>query len=355
MPWIRITFSPARRKLLSLAPTRWWPTGGGGFPIGPWLGDNTTSAWLTPRANTTGNLGDWTYRTTFTVPAGSDPLTAFIYGLGAADNDLKDVLLNGVSIKNPSTASGVVLSGFGGFAPWSVTRGFVSGVNTLDFVLFEASGAADSGGYTGLRAEMTSGVATAGRVAIPGLLNTGVTTMDGAAMADNASPTGWTGVDPALVPFTPVVATSAGGFPIGPWLGDNSSSAWISIDPTTNGPEGNYTYSTTFDLTGFNPASAEIFGRWSTDNGGLNISLNGVPTGQVNSVQFGDWTNFSLTSGFVAGVNSVTFSVANGPGAGPTALRVQFDAASAIAVPEPASMLLCLVAPALLLGRRRRA
>ena len=122
--------------------------------------------------------------------------------------------------------------------------------------------------------------------------------MDGAAMGDNGSAVGWTGVDPSNAAFTPIANTSAGGFPIGPWLGDNGSSAWISPSADTNGAEGDYRYTTTFDLTGLDPSSAEIFGRWSTDNAGLNISLNGVPTGQTNSAQFGSWTNFSLTSGF---------------------------------------------------------
>ena len=328
-------------------------TAAGGFPIGPWLGDNATSAWLTPRPDTTGNLGDWVYRTTFTVPAGSDPLTAYLTGVGAADNNLRDVLVNGVSIKNPSTSGNNVLSGFGGFAgPLSITRGFVSGVNTLDFVLFEASGSAGAGGFTGLRAELTGGVATASRVAIPGLLNTGVATMDGAALADNSSATGWTGVDPALAPFSPIVATSAQGFPIGPWLGDNGSSAWISPSLDTNGAEGLYSYSTTFDLTGYDFTSAEIYGRWATDNDGLNIILNGVPTGQTNSNQFGSWTGFNLTSGFLPGVNTLTFAMANGPGAGPTALRVEFDAASVL-IPEPGSAVLLLALPALFLRRRR--
>jgi hypothetical protein len=329
-------------------------TGAGGFPIGPWLGDNATSAWLTPRANTTGDLGDWIYRTTFTVPAGSDPATAYLLGVGAADNDLKDVLLNGVSIKNPTTSASNVLSGFGGFAgPLSMTRGFISGVNTLDFVLFEASGAANAGGFTGLRAELTGGVATAGRVAIPNLLNTGATTMDGAAIGDNGSAVGWAGIDPSNAPFTPIVNTSAQGFPIGPWLGDNSSSAWVSPSNDTNGAEGNFQYTTTFDLTGLDPSSAEIFGRWSTDNAGLNITLNGVPTGQTNTTQFGGWTNFSLTSGFAAGVNTLTFSVNNGPGFGPTALRVEFDSASAIAIPEPTATVLLMALSGLFLRRRK--
>lgn len=328
-------------------------TAAGGFPIGPWLGDNTTSAWITPRADTTGNLGDWTYRTTFTVPAGSDPATAYITGLGAADNDLKDVLLNGISIKNPSTSANNVLSGFGGFAGWSTTRGFVSGVNTLDFVLFEASGSAGAGGFTGLRVEMTGGVATTGRVAIPGLLNTGVSSLDGAALADNANPAGWIGSAPGNVPFSPMAATSAQGFPIGPWLGDNGSSAWITPSADTNSVEGLFTYTTSFDLLGLDSSSAEIFGRWTSDNAGKDILLNGVSLGITSAGNFGGWESFSITSGFVPGVNTLSFVIENGPGAGPTALRVEFDSASALPIPEPSASLLLLPVTALLLRRRR--
>lgn len=330
-------------------------TAGGGFPIGPWLGDNTSSAWITPRADTTGNLGDWTYRTTFTVPAGSDPATAFITGLGAADNDLKDVLLNGISIKNPSTSANPVLSGFDSFKAWSTTRGFVSGLNTLEFVLFEASGSAGAGGFTGLRVEMTGGVATTGRVAIPSLLNTGVSTMDGAALADNVTAAGWLGVAPGNVAFTPQAATSAQGFPIGPWLGDNGSSAWITPSADTNGAEGNYTYTTSFDLLGLDPSSAEIFGRWTSDNAGKDILLNGVSLGVTSAGNFGGWESFSITSGFVPGVNTLSFVIENGPGGGvgPTALRVEFDSASALPIPEPSATLLLLPLTALLLRRRR--
>ncbi len=327
-------------------------TAGGGFPIGPWLGDNATSAWLTPRADTTGDLGDWIYRTTFTVPAGTDPSTAFIYGFAGADNSLRDVLLNGVSIKNPATPAADILSGFDALFPWSVTRGFVPGVNTLDFVLFEASGAANAGGYTGLRAEMTHGIASAGRVAIPNLLNTGVSFMDGPALPDNSPAAGWTGLDPTATSFAPVVATSQQGFPIGPWLGDNGSSAWITPSLDTNTLDGNFSYSTTFDLTGLDFNSAEIYGRWATDNAGLDITLNGNPTGQTNGLQFGSWTNFSLTSGFLPGVNTLTFTL-NNAGAGPSALRVEFDSASVL-VPEPGVAALALPVLAVLLRRRRR-
>ena len=47
-------------------------TAAGGFPVPPWLGDSVTSAWITPSLDTTGDAGDYTYRTRFTIPAGVD-------------------------------------------------------------------------------------------------------------------------------------------------------------------------------------------------------------------------------------------------------------------------------------------
>jgi len=110
-------------------------------------------------------------------------------------------------------------------------------------------------------------------------------------------------------------------------------SAWISPSLTTDAlSDGagtyNYRYETTFDLTGLNPASARLAGRWSTDNGGVDIFINGISTGQANTAQFVAWTPFQITSGFVAGTNRIAFVVNNGgpgavPGSDPTGLRVE--------------------------------
>ena len=164
---------------------------------------------------------------------------------------------------------------------------------------------------------------------IPGLYNTGVDNAGRPLQDDN--------VDPhyrlTFGGSTAYVATDVGGFPIPPWLGSNSMSAWISPATDTIGlSDGvgtyNYRYETTFDLTGFFAASARIAGRWATDNGGVDILINGVSTGQSNTNQFASWTPFTITSGFVAGTNRLTFVVNNGgtggvPGTDPTGLRVE--------------------------------
>jgi hypothetical protein len=137
------------------------------------------------------------------------------------------------------------------------------------------------------------------------------------------------------------VRTSAGGFPVPPWLGDNSTSAWIgpNNDTADDGPVGSYTYRTTFDLTGLNPATANLSGQWSTDNNGLNILINGIPTGFFTGfTSFSDgFSAFTISSGFVSGINTLDFVVNNG--GGPTGLRVEVSGTAA-AVPEPTSLAL---------------
>jgi hypothetical protein len=139
------------------------------------------------------------------------------------------------------------------------------------------------------------------------------------------------------------VATSANGFPIPPWLGDDSLSAWIgpASDGSLDGSVGNYDYQTTFDLTGFDPLSASITGQWSMDNTGVDILINGVSIGPASS-DFESWTAFSINSNFVAGINTLDFVINNG--GGPTGLRVEMsgnaDPLPTDGVPEPATLVM---------------
>ena len=128
------------------------------------------------------------------------------------------------------------------------------------------------------------------------------------------------------------------GYPIGPWLGDNSLSSWIG--PNTDnlvGPGGLFTYQTTFDLSGLDHTTASILGRWATDDQGIDILINGTATGNT-SASFGVFTDFTINSGFIAGVNTLDFVVTNGHG--PTGLRVEITNANAVAVDEPYALAL---------------
>ena len=129
------------------------------------------------------------------------------------------------------------------------------------------------------------------------------------------------------------------GFPIGPWVGDNSLSRWIG--PNTDnltGPKGLYTYQTTFDLNGLDHTTASITGRWATDDQGLGILINGISTGITNANGFGAFTDFTINSGFIAGLNTLDFQVTNGHG--PTGLRVEITNANAVALDEPYALAL---------------
>jgi hypothetical protein len=167
-----------------------------------------------------------------------------------------------------------------------------------------------------------------GNPPLPGLFNTGVDNL-GRPLPDDAQDPHYL-VYTRLFPSQPYAATSAQGFPIPPWIGDNSISAWITPSPNTvaaGGSRANYSYVTGFDLSGYDPTTAVIVGQWATDNEGLDILINGQSTGQRNTAQFASFTPFRINSGFIRGGNTLTFVVnnADGPGNNPTGLRVEME------------------------------
>jgi PEP-CTERM motif len=132
----------------------------------------------------------------------------------------------------------------------------------------------------------------------------------------------------------------------GAYYADNALSGWVSPGSTGNASvSGIYTYQLLINLTGFNPATASISGLFGTDNGGAML-LNGVSVATTAFNAFGSGTAFSMTSGFIAGINTISIQTNNDPNAGgnPTAFRVQFSSATAdlvgSSVPEPSTFLL---------------
>jgi hypothetical protein len=138
-------------------------------------------------------------------------------------------------------------------------------------------------------------------------------------------------------------------FPVSPYYSpDTASSRWISLGPgnTLAGgaaysePAGLYIYQTTFTLpAGFQ--SATVSGTWAADNVPSQITLNGnaeASVGLLHGAAFTSTPDFDITSGFVAGTNTLDFYVINLPQltGNPEALRVEFNANTGYVVPEPA-------------------
>ena len=181
--------------------------------------------------------------------------------------------------------------------------------------------------------------------AITTLYSTGVDN-GGALLANGAVDTHYT-VTPGGGPFT--IGNPAG---VG-WVGNTAGSQWISAAADTLAGPGPFTYTTVFDLTGYDPLSAAISGEIASDNQGT-IWLNGV---QVGTDAFPGWRQlsaFSITSGFQAGVNTLKFVVPNfqvvGGNDGPTGLQVHMHGT----VPEPTSLALGGIALLLALRSTRR-
>ena len=176
----------------------------------------------------------------------------------------------------------------------------------------------------------------ASAVTITSLYSTGV---DGSGIATtgNGADLHWT-----LAGGTAYTGGTNNQFPIGPWINDTTTSRWIT--PTNNAADGTpvttYEFSTTFDLTGLKASTAAISGAFAADDSAT-IFLNGVQIGAANQGGYRFTTNFNINSGFIAGVNTLTFTALNS-GAGPTGLNVLVSG-TATAVPEPATWGLLLV------------
>ncbi|MDG2123008.1 MAG: immunoglobulin domain-containing protein [Verrucomicrobiales bacterium] len=183
---------------------------------------------------------------------------------------------------------------------------------------------------------------------IPGLFNTGVDN-DANILPPNTLDPHYTIIESPDPTFPgPDIFTSSS-IPSPPWLIEgpgsaNPDSRWITpntVGGNVAGSTDNFTVRTTFDLTGFDQTTANITGRWSTDNGGVDIIINGFSTGQSNDGNFGVWHDFFLDfpSDFVAGVNTIDF-VFNNAGDAPNPGGLRIEMIGTIAAPgSPPSFL----------------
>ena len=184
-----------------------------------------------------------------------------------------------------------------------------------------------------------------------------------------------TGVDNAGNPLTPagtngltdphwLVTTTPGSghipavtFKHPAYFDTETFSRWISIN--ANGGSGGivYQFRTTFTLpANFNPAVTSITVSCATDDAMNGAFLNGaLLAGDCDG--FGGFQVFGITSGFVAGTNTIDFLVQdNGP---PGAFRAQFTSNTDVLqngpapVPEPATLALLGFGAAMFARRRK--
>jgi Pretoxin HINT domain/Putative Ig domain len=314
----------------------------GQFPFPRWAADGPSSAWISPHANENPQnggsnepVGAYDYRTSFDL-TGFDPTTASLSGQIWADNTVTAVRIN-------NQAATFTPNGGNDFASplsFSVTSGFISGINTLDVVVSNTSGTGNN--PSGVRVDLSgTAVQTTPRFAVYG---TGLGTND-QQLADGA-------VDPHYQLISApsgenttgsnAYVTNQGSYPFPSWAADGPSSKWISPEANENyatggavDAPGNYVYETTFDLTGYDPTTAAITGLVSGDNTLVSVSLNDQDVGysSSNGSQFTGLTPITISSGFVDGVNTLKFMVVNAAGTSrnPTGLRTELTGTAQLA------------------------
>ncbi len=109
------------------------------------------------------------------------------------------------------------------------------------------------------------------------------------------------------------------GFPIGTgaWGGNSATSRWLSNQAcggtSCSSASATFTYSTTFSLAGFNPATAVVKLKYASDDS-VTISLNGVNTGLATQGYGALSAEKTISTGFIAGTNTLSFAVLNSGG-----------------------------------------
>ena len=156
-----------------------------------------------------------------------------------------------------------------------------------------------------------------------GLFNTGLADSS-ALLAGGALDPHWT-LTQSADPNYPGPSDFVISAPLGNYLTNGPNSQWITPSDGGNIAGGQFTYHTSFLLDTVDPNNSVILGNWTSDNQGLDIQLNGVSTGITNFGAVASLTPFTITNGFVAGLNTLDCIITNLPGGGnnPSAIRVE--------------------------------
>lgn len=148
---------------------------------------------------------------------------------------------------------------------------------------------------------------------------------NGAALPDQQVDPHWTVKDGNNVALTAYVQTDALGYP-GSWLAPSATSKFVSpfIDTVDPSGMGNFTFATTFVL---GPevalANVKLVARYASDNQMMAITLNGQSIGAVAAGGFGAFESVTIMTPFVAGTNTIAFTIGNS--GGPTGFRAELD------------------------------
>ena len=142
------------------------------------------------------------------------------------------------------------------------------------------------------------------------------------------------------------------------WVPNDANSSWVAYDPNNCCDSGYGTYSTTFDLTGYDLSTVSLNGSWTVDDAG-SIFLNGNLLGTLDD---GYWTALypigSIpTSDFNQGSNTLTIQITDSDNI-LEGVRMEGSVSGDMStVPEPSSFLLLMIVLATVIGfveRRRR-
>lgn len=164
------------------------------------------------------------------------------------------------------------------------------------------------------------------KIPIPTLFNTGIDDSK-ALLADGETDPHYFLLKSAddMFPGPETKIVYSDGFPMDCWIRNDDQSKWIAprADAGAFNSAGIYIYNLSFSLHGFKPETAEIHGRWTSDNNGVDIIINNGSTGfRTDYNAFGSgFYPFEIKKGFIKGDNSILFIVYNGEA--PTGLRVE--------------------------------